>query len=75
VGVGALPPSLGFKDFHHGARLQSPASGHLEGRPPALWWREASRAAASPLPSASRMFIIRAGEEDEPSWGSAFRMG
>jgi hypothetical protein len=31
VGVGALPPWLGFKDFHHAARLQSPASGHLEG--------------------------------------------
>jgi hypothetical protein len=31
VGVGALPPSLGFKDFHHAARLQSPPSGHLEG--------------------------------------------
>jgi hypothetical protein len=31
VGVGALPPSLSFKDFHHAARLQSPASGHLEG--------------------------------------------
>jgi hypothetical protein len=30
---------------------------------------------ASPLPSASRMFIIRAGEEGEPSWGLAFRMG
>jgi hypothetical protein len=30
---------------------------------------------ASPLPSASRMFIIRAGEEGEPSWGPAFRMG
>jgi hypothetical protein len=29
VGVGALLPSLGFKDFHHAARLQSPASGHL----------------------------------------------
>jgi hypothetical protein len=28
-----------------------------------------------PLPSASRMFIIRAGEEGEPSWGSAFRVG
>jgi hypothetical protein len=28
-----------------------------------------------PLPSALRMFIIRAGEEGEPSWGSAFRMG
>jgi hypothetical protein len=28
-----------------------------------------------PLPSASRMFIIRAGEEGEPRWGSAFRMG
>jgi hypothetical protein len=31
VGVGALPPSLGFKDFHHAARSQPPASGHLEG--------------------------------------------
>jgi hypothetical protein len=29
--VGALPPLLGFKDFLHAARLQSPASGHLEG--------------------------------------------
>jgi hypothetical protein len=28
-----------------------------------------------PLPSASRMFIIHAGEEGEPSWGPAFRMG
>jgi hypothetical protein len=31
VGVGALPPLLGFKDFHHATRLQSPASGHPEG--------------------------------------------
>jgi hypothetical protein len=29
--VGALPPLLGFKDIHHVARLQSPASGHPEG--------------------------------------------
>jgi hypothetical protein len=50
VGVGTIPPSLGFKDFHHAARLQSPASGHLKGWPPALWWREASRAAASLCP-------------------------
>jgi hypothetical protein len=28
-----------------------------------------------PLPSASRMFIIRAGEEGESSWGPAFHMG
>jgi hypothetical protein len=28
-----------------------------------------------PLPPASRMFIIRAGEEGEPSWGSAFLVG
>jgi hypothetical protein len=34
-----------------------------------------SRAAASPLPSASRMFIIRAREEGEPSSGPVFRMG
>jgi hypothetical protein len=31
VEVGALLPSLGFKDFHHEARLQPPTSGHLEG--------------------------------------------
>jgi hypothetical protein len=31
VGVGALLPSLSFKDFYHAAQLQSPASGHLEG--------------------------------------------
>jgi hypothetical protein len=30
---------------------------------------------ASPLPLASRMFIIRAGEEGKPSWCPAFRMG
>jgi hypothetical protein len=29
--VGALLPSLSFKDFHHAARLQSLASGHLQG--------------------------------------------
>jgi hypothetical protein len=28
-----------------------------------------------PLPSASRMFSIRAGEEGERSWGPALRMG
>jgi hypothetical protein len=28
VGVGALQSSLGFKDFHHAARLQSPVGGH-----------------------------------------------
>jgi hypothetical protein len=28
VGVGALQSSLGFKDFHHAAWLQSPAGGH-----------------------------------------------
>jgi hypothetical protein len=27
VGVGALPPSLDFKDFHHASRLQPPARG------------------------------------------------
>jgi hypothetical protein len=31
VGVGALLPSLSFKDFHHASRLRSPASGHLQG--------------------------------------------
>jgi hypothetical protein len=28
AGVGALQPSLDFKDFHQAARLQSPADGH-----------------------------------------------
>jgi hypothetical protein len=28
AGVGALQPSLGFKDFHHAARLQSLTNGH-----------------------------------------------
>jgi hypothetical protein len=31
VGVGALQSSLGFKDFHHAARLHSPTNGHPEG--------------------------------------------
>jgi hypothetical protein len=30
MGVGALQSLLGFKDFHHAARLQFPASGHPE---------------------------------------------
>jgi hypothetical protein len=30
MGVGILPPSLDFKDFHYTTQLQSPASGHLE---------------------------------------------
>jgi hypothetical protein len=28
AGVGALQPSLGFKDFHHAARLHSLTNGH-----------------------------------------------
>jgi hypothetical protein len=28
VGVDTLQPSLGFKDFHHAARLQSLTNGH-----------------------------------------------
>jgi hypothetical protein len=28
AGVGALQPSLGFKDFHHAARLQALTNGH-----------------------------------------------
>jgi hypothetical protein len=34
-----------------------------------VWWGEASRATASALPSASRIFIILAGEEGEASRG------
>ena len=29
--VGILPPSFGFKDFHHTARLQPPVGGHPQG--------------------------------------------
>jgi hypothetical protein len=28
MGVGALRSLLGFKDFHHAARLHSPTGGH-----------------------------------------------
>jgi hypothetical protein len=59
--VGTFQPSLGFKDFHQAARLH-PLAG-------VRWWGEASRAAASAPPSASRMFIISAGEGSAPSWG------
>jgi hypothetical protein len=31
MGVGILSLPFGFKDFHHAARLQSPAGGHPEG--------------------------------------------
>jgi hypothetical protein len=31
MGVGALLPSLGFKDFHHAAWPQPPAGGHPQG--------------------------------------------
>jgi hypothetical protein len=40
-----------------------------------LWWGEASRAAASLLPSASRMFIILAGAGGASSQGSASHVG
>jgi hypothetical protein len=29
IGVGTFQSSLGFKDFHHATRLQSPTGGHL----------------------------------------------
>jgi hypothetical protein len=35
----------------------------------AIWWREASRAAASAPPSASRIFVIRAEAEERTEWG------
>jgi hypothetical protein len=31
MGVGILLLLLGFKDFHHAARLQPPTGGHPEG--------------------------------------------
>jgi hypothetical protein len=36
-----------------------------------VWWREASRAAASAPPSASRIFVIRAEAEGRTEWGVA----
>jgi hypothetical protein len=41
----------------------------------AVWWGEASRAAASAPPSASRIFVILAEAEGELSRGSTSRMG
>jgi hypothetical protein len=66
--VGTFQPSLGFKDFHQAARLHPRTNGHPRRRPPVRWWGEASRAAASAPPSASRIFIILAGAEGELSW-------
>jgi hypothetical protein len=34
-----------------------------------VWWGEASRAAASAPPSASRIFVIRAEAEERTEWG------
>jgi hypothetical protein len=70
--VGTLQPSLGFKDFHQAARLHSLTNGHPR------WfrgWVEASRAAASAPPSASRIFIILAVAGGELSQSSTSRMG
>jgi hypothetical protein len=71
--VGTFQPSFGFKDFHQAARPHPLASGHPRRRPPAPGWGEASRAVASAPPSASRMFIISAGEGSAPSWGRSLR--
>jgi hypothetical protein len=73
--VGIFQPSLGFKDFHQAARLHLLTNGHPRRLPPVRWWGEASRAAASAPPSASRIFIILAGVEGELSRSSTPRMG
>jgi hypothetical protein len=73
--VGTFQPSLGFKDFHQAARLHPLAGGHPTPGPPGRWWGEASRAAASAPPSASRIFIILAGAEGELSRSSTSRTG
>jgi hypothetical protein len=56
-------------------RLQGFSSGSPAALPHhwAVWWREASRATASAPSSASRMFIISAGEGSAPSWGRSLR--
>jgi hypothetical protein len=69
VGVGTFQPSLGFKDFHQAARLHPLTNGHPRR------WGEASRAAASAPPSASRIFIILARAEGELSRSSSSRTG
>jgi hypothetical protein len=53
------------------ARLQGFSSGSPAAFPHqwAIWWREASRAAASAPPSASRIFVILAGAEGRLSRG------
>jgi hypothetical protein len=71
--VGTFQPSFGFKNFHQAARPHPLAGGHPRRWPPAPGWGEASRAAASAPPSASRMFIISAGEGSAPSWGRSPR--
>jgi hypothetical protein len=55
------------------ARLQGFSSGSPAAFPHqwAVWWREASRAAASAPPSASRIFVIRAEAEERTEWGVA----
>jgi hypothetical protein len=65
--VGTFQPSFGFEDFHQAARPHPLAGGRPRRRPPAPGWGEASRVAASAPPSASRMFIISAGEGSAPS--------
>jgi hypothetical protein len=72
VGVGALPPLLGFKDFHHAA---TPHQWSSRGMTTSLVVERSEPGCGLPLPSASRMFIIRAREEGEPSWGPTLRMG
>jgi hypothetical protein len=71
--VGTFQPSLGFKDFHQAPRLHPLIGGHPRRRPPVRWWGEVSQATASAPPSASRMFIISAGEGSAPSWGPSPR--
>jgi hypothetical protein len=73
VEVGTFQPLFGFKDFHHAARLLPLAGGHPRRRPPVRWRGKASRAAASTPPSASRIFIIGAGEGSVKSWGQSLR--
>jgi hypothetical protein len=55
------------------ARLQGFSSGSPAAFPHqwAIWWREASWAAASAPPSASRIFVIRAEAEERTEWGVA----
>jgi hypothetical protein len=68
VEIGTFQPSFGFKDFSSCSLAAFPHQWEVR-------WGEASRAAASAPPSASKIFIILARAEGELSRSSTSRTG